>query len=241
MSKPQLLPAEVLAAQHHARYPGETPAYRQARNALLAEEIELRRHIERVAAMRRALPTSGDVPENFRFDSLDGPVTLQQMFGDHDTLVIYNWMFGPTRERPCPMCTCLLSALNGEMPDILQRVAFGVVARAPIERMQAFAKERDWKHLRLYSSGGSSFNEVYLGENPAGDDTPGLNVFVRIGDTIKHFYGDEMGPDTCDPGQDPRGAPDLMPLWNILDLTPGGRGTDWYPSLDYKVDSKKHH
>ncbi len=241
MSKPQLQPAQVLAAQHHTRYPGESLAYREARNALLAEEIELRRQIERVAALRRTLPTSGDVPENYRFDSTDGPVTLQQMFGDHDTLVIYHWMFGPKRERPCPMCTCLLSALNGEMPDILQRVAFGVVARAPIERMQAFAKERGWNHLRLYSAGGSSFNQDYIGEAPDGDDVPGLNVFVRIGSGIKHFYGDEMGPDTADPGQDPRGAPDLMPLWNVLDLTPGGRGTDWYPRLDYGVDGGHCH
>ncbi|MBB5193251.1 putative dithiol-disulfide oxidoreductase (DUF899 family) [Silvimonas terrae] len=241
MSKPQWQPAQALAAQHHPRYPGETLAYREARNALLAEEIELRRQIERVAALRRTLPTSGDVPQHYRFDSADGPVTLQQMFGEHDTLVIYHWMFGPQRERPCPMCTCLLSALNGEMPDILQRVAFGVVARAPIERMQAFAKERGWHHLRLYSAGGSSFNQDYIGEDPNGDDTPGLNVFVRIGDSIKHFYGDEMGPDTADPGQDPRGAPDLMPLWNILDLTPGGRGTDWYPQLDYTADGGHCH
>ena len=49
-----------------------------------------------------------------------------------------------------------------------------------------------------------------------------------------HFWGSEMG-DTSDPGEDPRGAPDPTPLWNILDLTPGGRGTDWYPKLDYPV------
>jgi predicted dithiol-disulfide oxidoreductase (DUF899 family) len=42
-----------------------------------------------------------------------------------------------------------------------------------------------------------------------------------------------MGPSTADPGQDPRGAPDPMPLWTILDMTPGGRGTDWYPKLAY--------
>ncbi len=44
-----------------------------------------------------------------------------------------------------------------------------------------------------------------------------------------------MGGSTADPGQDPRGAPDLMPLWNILDSTPEGRGTDWYPELTYDV------
>jgi predicted dithiol-disulfide oxidoreductase (DUF899 family) len=37
----------------------------------------------------------------------------------------------------------------------------------------------------------------------------------------------------ADPGQDPRGSPDLDPLWLMLDLTPEGRGTDWYPKLQY--------
>ena len=227
-----LKPAGVLA-QSARRFPGENSRYREARNALLAQEIELRRQIERVAAERRALPPGGVVPTDYLFDSEHGPATLSRMFGDHDTLVTYNWMFGPMRERPCPMCTSLLSALNGEMPDILQRVAFAVIARAPVERMVAFKNERDWRHLRLYSSGGNRFNRDYADEDPEGDDNPAFNVFVRSDDGVRHFWGDEMGPQTADPGQDPRGAPDPMPLWTILDMTPGGRGTDWYPKLAY--------
>jgi predicted dithiol-disulfide oxidoreductase (DUF899 family) len=50
---------------------------------------------------------------------------------------------------------------------------------------------------------------------------------------IRHFWSGEMGPVTADPGEDPRGAPDLNPLWTILDFTPEGRGADWYPKLDY--------
>ena len=137
MSNAQALkPAEVLA-QSTRRFPGESTQYRRARNALLAEEIELRRHIERVAAQRRALPAGGEVPQDYRFESEQGPATLSQMFGDFDTLVTYNWMFGPQRARPCPMCTSMLSAFDGEMPDIVQRVAFAVIARSPIERMVA--------------------------------------------------------------------------------------------------------
>jgi predicted dithiol-disulfide oxidoreductase (DUF899 family) len=227
-----LKPAGMLA-QSPRRFPGESLLYRDARNALLAQEIELRRHIERVAAERRALPPGGATPTDYLFESERGPATLSQMFGDHDTLVTYNWMFGPRRERPCPMCTSLLSALDGEMPDILQRVAFAVIARAPVERMAAFKNERGWRYLRLYSSGGNRFNRDYADEDPEGDDNPAFNVFVRSDDGVRHFWGDEMGPQTADPGQDPRGAPDPMPLWTILDLTPGGRGTDWYPKLAY--------
>jgi predicted dithiol-disulfide oxidoreductase (DUF899 family) len=227
-----LKPAQVLA-ESTRRFPGESTQYRNARNALLAEEIELRRHIERVAALRRALPPGGELPQDYRFDGENGAATLTQMFGDHDTLITYNWMFGPKRERPCPMCTSLLSALDGEMPDILQRVAFAVIARGPIERLVAFKKERGWRYLPLYSSGSNSFNRDYANEDPDAGDNPAFNVFTRSGGTLRHFWGDEMGPQTADPGQDPRGAPDPMPLWTMLDLTPGGRGTDWYPKLEY--------
>ena len=233
-SEQTLQPVAALA-QSTRRFPGESTQYRTARDALLAEEIELRRHIERVAALRRALPAGGEVPQDYRFEGEHGPATLSQLFGDHDTLITYNWMFGPKRERPCPMCTSLLGALDGEMADILQRVAFALIARGPIERLIAFKKERGWRHLRLYSSGGNPFNRDYAAEDPDGDDHPAFNVFTRSGGIVRHFWADEMGPSTADPGQDPRGAPDVMPIWTVLDMTPGGRGGDWYPRLEYST------
>lgn len=226
--------AAELARRTSRHFPGESKAYREARLALLAEEIDLRRHIERVASQRRALPPGGVVPEDYVFQGPHGPASLTDMFGRHDTLVTYNWMFGPHRERPCPMCTSLLGAFDGEMPDILQRVAFAVIARSPISRMMAFAKERGWHHLPLYSSQGNRFNQDYAAEAPdTTEDRPAFNVFHREGAVIRHFWGDEMGMETADPDQDPRGAPDPMPIWNILDMTPGGRGKDWRPSLSY--------
>lgn len=227
-----LKPARLLADSPR-RFPGESAEYRRARNDLLAEEIELRRHIERVAAQRRALPPGGVVPQDYRFEGEAGMVTLAEMFGTHDTLVTYNWMYGPQRARPCPMCTSLLSAYDGEMPDILQRVAFAVIGRSPIDKLVAFKKERGWRHLRMYSSNGNTFNRDYADEDPEGGDVPAFNVFTRSGGTVRHFWGAEMGPWTADPGQDPRGAPDVMPIWTVLDMTPGGRGSDWYPKLEY--------
>jgi len=53
------------------------------------------------------------------------------------------------------------------------------------------------------------------------------------GFTIRHFWGGEENGASADPGQDRRGAPDLMPIWTILDVTPQGCGTDCYPKLDY--------
>ena len=233
MAELPLKPARELA-QHPRRFPNESAEYRRARSELLVEEIELRRHLERVAAQRRSLPLGGQVPQDYRFEGERGPVTLSQMFGGKQALITYNWMYGPARPRPCPMCTALLSGFDGQMPDLLQRVAFAAIARSPIERQSAFKRERGWRHLPLYSSGGNSFNRDYAHEDPeSGEDNPALNVFVRHGDAIHHFWAEEMGPESADPGQDPRGAPDDMVLWNLLDKTPQGRGTDWYPSLTY--------
>jgi predicted dithiol-disulfide oxidoreductase (DUF899 family) len=219
---------------HTRRFPNESADYRKARMALLAEEIELRRHLERVAAQRRALPLGGPVPEDYEFVGEAGPIRLSEMFGDKDTLIAYNWMYGPQRKRPCPMCTSLLSAYDGEMPDVLQRVAFAVIARSPIERLTAFKAERGWRHLKLYSSADNRYNADYAFEDPSsGEDNAAFNVFVREGKVVRHFWASEMGGETADPGQDPRGAPDPMPLWNLLDMTPQGRGVDWYPKLAY--------
>ena len=219
-------------ARHDRRYPNESAAYRQARTALLAQEIELRRLTEGVAGQRRALPPGGSVPDDYTFRGSQGPVKLSQLFGRFDTLITYNWMFGPQRKEPCPMCTSLLGALDGEMPDLLQQVAFVVIAASPFERLSAFAEQRGWRHLRLVSSAGNGFNKDYAFEEPGGDNAA-FNVFEREGDTVRHFWGDEMGMESADPGQDPRGAVNAMPLWSLLDITPQGRSPDWYPKLNY--------
>jgi predicted dithiol-disulfide oxidoreductase (DUF899 family) len=222
----QLKPAMDLAKKNGVRFPNENDEYRRSRDALLAEEIELRRHIERVAEQRRTLPPGGIVPADYRFESEHGPVTLSNLFGDKQTLAVYSYMFGPQRERPCPMCTSLLSAWDGEALDVEQRIAFVAVARSPIERLLAFKKERGWRNLKVFSDAGGDYTRAYVSAQDA--DVPAFNVFTRRDGSIRHFWSGEMGGTTSDPGQDPRGAPDLMPLWTILDSTPEGRGSDWY-------------
>ena len=229
----QLGDARDMAGKSAWPYPNESADYRAARTALLAEEIELRRHIERVAEMRRALPPGGAVTGDYRFDSAHGPVGLADMFGDKQTLVTYSWMFGPERERPCPMCTNFLAGLNGIAPDLEQNVAVAVIARSPVDRMAEFARERGWRHLTYYSDPTGAYSRDYHAFIDDKEDIPALNVFTRKGGTVRLFYGGEMGPEAADPGQDPRGAPDLSPLWTLLDMTPEGRRPDWYPKLDY--------
>lgn len=240
MAEQALKPAAELAAKSERIFPNDSDEYRKARAALLAEEIELRRHAERVAEQRRALPAGGKVAQDYAFTAEDGrTVRLSGMFGAHDTLIVYNYMFGPHRERPCPMCTTLLDAWDGLAPHLQERVALAIVARSPAERLAAFKRERGWRFLPLYSSAANSFNQDYAFEKPGEGDNPAINVFTRKGGTIRHAWADEMGPETADPGQDPRGAIDASLLWSLLDLTPGGRGTDWYPTLDDGLPARR--
>src|ERR1700679_2387160 len=156
--------ADQLARESPIRIPNESVEYRAARQALLAQEFELRRQIEQVAAMRRALPPGGPVVVgDYRFETEDGPSDLAGLFGDKQTLVVYNYMFGPERKRPCPMCTNLLDAWDGNADDIAQRVSLVVVARSPLERLAAVKRERGWKNLRLASALNDAFTRDYAG------------------------------------------------------------------------------
>jgi predicted dithiol-disulfide oxidoreductase (DUF899 family) len=227
-------PAADLARDNPARLPNESPEYRAARAALLAEEIELRRHIERVAEQRRALPPGGPVTGDYRFKLEDGQESdLAGLFGRHETLVVYSYMFGPERERPCPMCTNLLGPWDAIGEDAAQRLSLVVVARSPIERLIAWKRERGWRSLRLASDITGAYFRDYLGLMPDGSETAAINVFTRRDGIVRHFWAGEMTGETADPGQDPRGAPDPSPLWSLLDSTPEGRGANWYPKLSY--------
>ncbi len=216
-------------------FPNESPAYRQARDALLEAEVALRAQIEQVAEQRRALPPGGVVKEDYEFTELrdEGrirPVRLSELFGAHDSLFLYSFMYGPDAEQPCPMCSSLLDALNGNAPHILLRTGFAVVARSPIERVAEFATQRGWRNLRIVSSHANSYNSDYFAEDADGDQMPMANVFVRGNDGIHHFWGTELF--YADVPGHPRHVDLMWPLWNLFDTTPQGRGEDWFPPLN---------
>ena len=227
----KLASAQDLAATNKAHYPNESAGYRAARNQLIAEEIELRRHLERVASQRRALPAGGEIPQDFLLASESGPLRFSSLFGDKRTLMVYSMMYGPQRKGPCPMCTSFLSAWNGMAVNLRQHVAIAVTARSPIERLIDYKTQRGFTSLPFISDGSGDYIRTYVNAEDA--DVPGFSVFSLRDGIVRHFYSGEMSGAMADPGQDPRGAPDLDPLWLMLDLTPEGRGTDWYPKLDY--------
>ena len=236
MTSQTLVPANELARLANNPFPGESDAYRKARRALLAEEIEFRRHMTRLAEQRRALPPGPVISKNFRFHDANGlDVGLIDLFADKDTLVTYFWMYGPQRERPCPMCTNWLGAVNGNAHDIAQRVSLKILGRSPVERQIAFAQERGWQHLDFVQTASDDYaNDLNL-LNRDGTENPALVVYHREGNTVRLFWSSAMKLAMADPGQDPRDAPDIASLWSILDLTPDGRGTDWYPKLAYQL------
>ena len=227
------VPADQLARESPIRIPNESVQYRAARQALLAQEFELRRQIERVAAMRRALPPGGPVTGDYRFETEDGPSDLAGLFRDKQTLVVYNYMFGPERKRPCPMCTNLLDAWDGNADDITQRVSLVVVARSPLERLAAVKRERGWKNLRLASALTDAFTRDYAGSPDGGLDSGGPAVFTRRDGTIRHFWSTELLFGNGDPGQHNRHVDMIWPMWNLLDMTPEGRGEKTHPKLRY--------
>jgi predicted dithiol-disulfide oxidoreductase (DUF899 family) len=238
-------------------FPGESAEYREARDRLLDQEIELRQVMERVAAARRELPPGGNVHEDYVFqgagaDGAPTTVRLSDLFAPgRASLVIYSMMFprdpsddrpgpegGRTRllpllEAPCPSCTALLDQLDGAAEHASQRLNLVAVAKSPLPRVLAFAEERGWRRLRLLSSVGNTYNRDYFGETAEGHQRPMLNVFHRDGETIRHFWGSELLYAPTEPGQDPRHVGTLEPLWNLFDLIPEGRPTNWDEQLSY--------
>jgi predicted dithiol-disulfide oxidoreductase (DUF899 family) len=139
----------------------------------------------------------------------------------------------PLAEAPCPSCAALIDQLDGAAEHAGQRLNLVVAAKAPLERITTFATERGWRRLRLMSTAGTTYNRDYLAEAADGSQQPMLNVFHRDGQAIRHFWGSELFYAPVDPGQEPRHVGTIEPLWNLFDLIPEGRGTDWDEQLSY--------
>jgi predicted dithiol-disulfide oxidoreductase (DUF899 family) len=236
----------------HLSYPNESTAYRTARNALLTDEIALRAQIEAVAAKRRALPPGGEVPEDYLFERIGKnaapeKANMSELFGPHNTLILYSFMYGPERDLPCPGCTHLLDGLDGAARHTDGRAAFYVVAKSSIARLTAWAHGRGWDHLVFLSTAGNSYDADYFGDTskfsegmraqhrvPDGEnwDETIFNVFRRRDGVIYHFWGSEMSFAPTVAGQHHRAGDQADPLWGLLDMTPEGRG-DFFPKVNY--------
>jgi predicted dithiol-disulfide oxidoreductase (DUF899 family) len=228
----------------HLTFPNESTENRKARNSLLVEEIALRQQIETVAQQRRALPPGGAVPQDYIFErigenGMPERIEMSKLFGRHDTLILYSFMYGPDRDKPCPMCTQLMDAVNGAVRHVGQRAAFYAVAKSPIARLVAWTHQHGWNDLRFLSAAGNSYSADYFGDSSkvaaalrkvrggkpdeVWDDTM-FNVFRLDNGTVRHFWGSELTWTASDPGQDHRSGDSVSALYGLLDMTPEGRG-----------------
>jgi predicted dithiol-disulfide oxidoreductase (DUF899 family) len=231
---------------HDVRFPDESEEYRQARDALLHAEKDLRDRTEEVARQRRELPLGGVVPNDYEFQEWDTrtgsrrAVTLAKLFEDgKDTLFLYSFMFiaGPDGDpigSPCPNCTSIIDAVAGQARHLTQRINLAVSAKAPIEHFRAHAHSRGWADIRLLSSGENSFNRDYGAEDREGRQWPIATVFVRRDGRVHHWWSSELFWASHRDGEESRHVDFMWPYWNILDCTPEGRPEGNTPRLDYR-------
>jgi len=212
----------------------------EARKQLLARERELTHLRDRLSAERRALPWVR-LDKEYVFDGPNGPETLAQLFAGRSQLVVYHFMFAPEWETGCKSCSFWADNFNGITAHLQQRdVAFAAISRAPLPKLQSFARRLGWS-FKWVSSSGNDFNYdfdvsfkpetlargqgVYNYERLQyqSSDMPGVSVFAKdAGGAVFHTYSAFS-----------RGIDMLNTAYNYLDLVPKGRDED---HLAHKMD-----
>jgi predicted dithiol-disulfide oxidoreductase (DUF899 family) len=218
----------------------EPAEYLAKREELRLAEIDLMNQREKVATLRRQLPP-GAILEDYEFvegpmslDEGDAPtkkVRLSELFTAPDrALVIYQFMYGKKQTRPCPMCTAWIDSFNGVAHHLAQNIDLAIVAAADLPALRAHARKRGWDKLRLLSAGESTFKYDLGSEDREGSQDSTISVFTldKQG-TVRHFYS--VHPRLAH-NIETRGIDEYNPIWNVLDLTPQGRGK-FDASLDY--------
>jgi predicted dithiol-disulfide oxidoreductase (DUF899 family) len=232
--------------------PNESAEYLSKREEVRLAEIELLKTRERVAALRRELPKGATIQD---YEFLEGPtslddgdapvkrVRLSELFTEprlspdasgftapDRSLVIYHFMYGKKQTTACPMCTAWIDCYNGIAHHLAQNVDLAIVAAADPSTLRAHARDRGWDKLRLLSAGDSTFKYDLGSEDGEGGQDSTISVFTRDSDgTLRHFYSGH--PRLAEDIKE-RGIDELNPIWNVMDLTPQGRGS-FYASLEY--------
>jgi predicted dithiol-disulfide oxidoreductase (DUF899 family) len=220
--------------------PNESAEYLAKREEVRLAEIELLNAREKVAELRRGLPKGATIQD---YEFLEGPTSLDQgdepvqkvglskLFTAPDrSLVIYHFMYGKKQTVACPMCTAWIDSFNGIAHHLARNVDLAIVAAADLPTLRAHARARGWDKLRLLSAGDSTFKYDLGSEDREGNQDSTISVFTRDSDgTLRHFYSGH--PWLADDVKE-RGIDELNPIWNMLDLTPHGRGK-FYASLEY--------
>jgi predicted dithiol-disulfide oxidoreductase (DUF899 family) len=220
------------------RYPNEGAAYRAARDLLLKDEQELVEKVKAVAAKRRQLPPGGELKEDYVFQwandgKLGQRVKFSELFGDKNSLLFYSFMFGPNWDKPCPSCTSLVDGFDRSSYQVTRHAAFAAIAKAPPDRINAWAKERGWSQIALVSGFESPFQADYKCQGDSDDmQWPVMHVFTKQGGKIFHFWATELPHNHVDT---------VWPYWNLMDFTPEGRPDIVTPPQKFRSEFLEKH
>ncbi len=221
------------------RFPNESAEYRAERNELLEMEVRLRDEIEAVAEKRRELSLGGRLKEDYRFERLNGDgrvetVSFENLFGEHKSLLLYSMMFGAEWDAPCPSCTSIVDSINANGRAVQETAAIAVVAAASPEQLKQWGERRGWTQIELLSGMNNGYLLDYAGfETTDAGVVSAMNVFRRTPDGIFHFWASELVSRPLPSGH-PRHVDMIWPLWNLLDMTPEGRGDALVPKQDFE-------
>lgn len=202
------------------RYPNESPEYRDARDALLRDEQELVKSVKALAEKRRKLPPGGELKEDYVFQwatngKIGQRVRFSELFGDKNTLLLYSFMFGPNWDNPCLSCTSLVDGFDRSWYQVSCDAAFAAIAKAPADRINAWANRRGWSQIPLVSGYESTYQADYRCQGDSDDmQWPVMHVFRKSDGKIRHFWGTEANSNHLDT---------VWPYWNLMDYTPEGR------------------
>lgn len=220
------------------RYPNETQAYRDARDALLQDEQALIDKVKAVAEKRRQLPLGGALKEDYVFQwANDGKVgqrvQFSELFSDKSTLLLYSFMFGPGWDKPCPSCTSLVDGFDRTSYQVTRHAAFVAIAKAPADRINAWARERGWSQMALVSGFESPYQADYRCQGDSEDmQWPVMHVFTKRAGKIFHFWGTELPANHVDT---------VWPYWNLMDFTPEGRPDLSTPPQNFRSEFLEKH
>ena len=221
------------------RYPNESKEYRAARDALQKDEEDLIARTKALAAKRRQLPPGGELKEDYVFQwASEGKVgqraKFSELFGNKKNLLLYSFMFGPNWDKPCTSCTSLMDGFDRTWYSANQDLAFVAIAKAPAEKISAWAKERGWSLIPLLSGYESTFQADYRCQGDNDDlQWPVMHAFRKHEDgKIRHFWATETMENHVDT---------VWPYWNLFDFTAQGRPDRLTPPQKFRSRFLEEH
>ena len=189
-------------------------------------EHDLLDQVEKVAAMRRALPPAPEI-QNFPFLDVENekPVWLTELFEPgKPELILYHLMYNAEDHEFCPMCSMWIDGVNAVAKHVEQRANLAVASDAPAGQIMAYAHQRGWNNIRLLADDSDYFAREIGAKDANGDSIETVAVFTKDDGTIRNTYlthAYESGH--------ARHMDLLSPVWQILDLLPSGR-SNWQPN-----------